>query len=240
MKVKRKLVLLLGISCALNMTACSYKQLEDSIKHKMTGEESSGEDPNQAKVVENTTDTEEKNVFDKEERIVWKDYYEQEIHYTLEKVETAFNIGDLGISRDDFQDNSRSAILEDGTVADGEAGKQILVSADVKVKNVNFMSYDNGKRADTLNKVYVNNMAGSKTDMLDENVGGKAAAYLSAHGTGEKDYYMIELKAGEEAKVRLVWIVSETAFQKELFCYAIGEDNGMMEEQFFQLNQQEE
>lgn len=224
MRAKIKIYLLL-FGMAVSFSACSYKEAEDSLKEKISDVK---EEANRVDSEKDDKEEEENSSIGKS--VTWKDYYEQELQYTLKDVKTAKNINELGIKKEDFLENAREAISEDGNIIGEDS---ILVQASINIKNINFKGYDKGKTSDMLYKVYIDNNIDTKEDMNGEGLNKISAAYFSGH-SAEEEYYMFQLKEGEEKLEKLVWIVPKKSYEEEQLCYVIGEANG--EYQYLRIN----
>lgn len=231
MKKKMKfMVLTLGM--ALELSACSYKQAEDSFRNKVAEvkEEMTTSDAESENEV--SRNESEENIYQIGESAIWTDYYGQEIQYTLESVKTAHNIQELGIVKDDFGINARENISDSGEVISDNNEKNILVEAEIKVKNINFKGYDNGKSIDMQHIVNIDTLLDTKEN-IEEDEPHISAAYFSEHSSDDKQYFMFYMEEGKEKIVKLVWIVPEKYFEEKCY-YIIGGANG--EHQYFEMN----
>ncbi|WP_062046888.1 hypothetical protein [Bacillus sp. JCM 19034] len=212
------------------LSACSYREFEDSIK---TLKENDLEDniENTVKVSEDVENGDEQIVYSIGDTIVYrtKDMeIEEEVEqyqYTLNQVQVADNIHDLGLQIDDFL--RRKMIAENGDIEDNLR----IVTIDATVKNL-----QNTNPSATLQ---VENFIGSQLDIEDPN--GPfflEAVYFSEHAPFElnngSDYYYFSLDFGEELDITVGWLVPSEMIENESLYYAIGTTS--MELQFFELD----
>lgn len=240
MKVKIKQVIIISLGSIFVLSACSYKQLEDSVRSKAVGEDVVEESANVPDIVDEPADSSKNNTFTIGDSIIWSDYYKQEIEYTLDNVETASNINELKLVQEDFSELSQPFILSNGEVTNEKDEKCILVAADIRIRNISFKSYDNGKIPELFNQINIDRNAGSKDGIMVADMSDTIEAdYFNEHSTGEKDYYKFILEEGAERLIRLAWIVPEKSFEKP-FYYIIGTGMEADRYQYFQLNKAEE
>lgn len=217
----------------LALSACSYREFEDSLK-TLNEEELEDNIENTVKVSENVEDGDEQIVYSIGDTIVYrmeegmeKGEEEELYQYTLNQVQVADNIHDLGLQIDDFF--SRKMIAENGDIEDNLR----IVTIDATVKN---LQYTDPSGLPTLQ---VENAIGSQLDIEDPN--GPyflEAVYFSEHPPFElnngSDYLYFSLDFGEELDITVGWLVPSEMIEDEPLYYAIGTTS--MELQFFELD----
>ncbi len=240
---KKKAILCIVISTVLlGSSGCSYKEVEDSLRSALKGEKTNdlvSDYVNEA-TINNSADDKNKNVFyvgdtikstfdypDESGNIVSED----EVWYTLNKVDIVKNINELGISTKEF----RAAFSNEDKIADnGELESDYsFVVATVSVKNISATDVD----PDSNNNMLIEWMAGPASGILDS-AGPVAleAAYFSGHDEkNKKDYLKFNLEAGKEKVYAVGWVVPDEMLE-EPFYYVIGAAYSAEYYQYFLLN----
>lgn len=235
MKRRNLICGMLAVLLAMGVGGCSYRQMEDVAKQKIQEEVIGETEADVGKEVVEINSAED-NIYKKGETIVWRDYSGQQIQYTLKDVQMAENINDFGVPPEEFTTGAQSFLSPDGSLVDGENGKNILVKATVDIKNIDYEGFPDETDTDYL--LYAETLILTQTEL--ENADGIAhnmqAAYFSQHSHGEKDYYFYTLEAGTETTAELIWIVPENDLQEPLY-YIIGEASGRDAFQLFRLNE---
>ena len=243
---KKALALLMAGAAVLGTAGCSYMEFETSLRSTLKGEEGRESDyVNEASLntesAENTdSDNEkEKNVYYVGDTIKSAFEYpdesgniisEDEVWYTLNKVDIVRDITELGISMDDFSNSfsNEDRISDDGKVQEGYS----FVAANVTIKNID-IDFD----VESSHNMYINDYAGTKSGILDPT--GPVmleCAYFSGHDEDKvKNYYAFSLDVGQEGDYTVGWVVPDGMLE-EPFYYVIGTAYSAEYYQYFLLN----
>lgn len=246
MERKRRKLLLISIVGVLTfaMSACSYREFEDGVRQDIEeniAEMGANENTAEELPEQDTTQTED-NSAAREEKIVqvgdtmeWVSPYQESMEYTIEKVEIADNIGELGLKKEDF--NVQDVFQEDGTFVpctEDESGQYKILLLTMRVKNVDFRGY---MPSEEIPQLMVEQCL-AKGEQLEEpqNAMFLYASYFSNHPeeNREKDYFKYTLEKGKEMEYSVGWILSEKMLEKDLY-YVIGVGCGVEDYRYFQL-----
>lgn len=235
MKTKWKLIT--SVICIFFLlSACSYKEFEDSMKSKLNKEEEE-EYINPAIVPEASSQSEkeddsksdEKKLYTVGDTITYSYPGDEDetFQYTLKKVQIVDNINELGLKKDDFTD---SLFIE----TNGDITKNYrLLTVDVLVKNIEYNIFD--EEGDTP-ILFIEDGLGFKEAIEDPN--GPflfEAAYFSEHSLGNKDYYKFPLAIGEEVEATIGWFVPADQIMEEPIYYVIGTGGQFENYEYFEL-----
>ena len=240
MQWKRISALSFGALLAASLCACSYKQIEDGLRGTAQGSKELTEDElAQNEMIEKVealaTEEFEDKVYRIGDTVTWTDYSGGRIQYTLKEVRTGNNIGDFGVSIDDFTNTSKAYISESGDALGNGTGTYIFVEADVEVENINYEGFYGADFEPY--SLYAETSIKSQSE-LDDSEGvphNMEAVYFSHHAEEEQKYFFYHLEPGQTAEVQLIWIVPETDMQEPLY-YVVGAANSKELQQFFQMN----
>lgn len=239
--MKHKCILILTL-CGLLflLSACSYKEFEDSLKDKLN-ESETDEYVNPSKIPDkdsetkknNTTDVEEQILFDMGETVIftWPD---GTIQYRVNQVNVVDNIKKSELKKDDFSSYQNSYILDNGDITNN----QRLLTLDITVKNIDYTVYDEEYENIALN---IEGSLGFKSGIEDPN--GPFSfepAYFSGHPTlgryPEDGYLYFPLEIGEEVDVTVGWFIHEDEVNKEPLYYIIGAGGFFEERKYIEVN----
>ena len=238
---KKALALLMAGAAVLGTAGCSYMEFETSLRSALKGEESRVSDyVNEASLNTDSDDEKEKNVYYVGDTIKSAFEYpdesgniisEDEVWYTLDKVDIVRNVTELGISMDDFSNSfsNEDRISDDGKVQEGYS----FVAVNVTIKNINDTDVD----IDSNHNMYIDCFAGTQSGILDP-AGAVMleCAYFSGHDEEKvKNYYAFSLDVGQEGDYTVGWVVPDEMLE-EPFYYVIGTAYSAEYYQYFLLN----
>lgn len=244
-KNSSKYVLLcLTFSVFFVLIGCSYREFEDSIRHK----DAEGNDDYENRVeipmendgeplegYEETVNKERENAAGKVGDSIQVDFWmdpEGALQYTLEKVEMGIDIEALGVSVEDFRDAS---ILEETGQIKESADCQLLV-ATITVKNVNIDTKAVQEEIEGEYPFFIETFAGSESNILDPDGPFllEACCFVN-HPEKMQDFYKFTLEEGEELSTKVGWLVTN-AMLEEPFYYIISGGQATEFYQYFKLN----
>lgn len=214
------IILIISISLLL-LSACSYKEFEDSVRNKVNKKDDNEEYNNPASLSSNdnsnTPNAEEASYLSIGDTITYT-FVDQSFQYTLHKVDVVDNIHDLGLELQDFYQTD--LIEENGVVKDNYR----FVAVDVTVKNIDFEGY---VQIDDEPILFIESLVGFK-DGIEDPDGPFAipASYFSEHppmdqNSGE-DYYQFPLAFGSEINATVGWFVPSEELSEDTLFYIIG------------------
>ncbi|MFD2655601.1 DUF5027 family lipoprotein [Gracilibacillus thailandensis] len=242
MKRKNKFGLVYVLILSVLLSACSYKELEDSLKSKLNnGEEDQyvnpstipDSEPEVEQTEEATTEPELATVGDTITFTFDGGDKSHQFQYTLNQAFKSDNINELDLKKEDFSDSS--LINEDGSIDQSYR----LVLVDVTVKNINddsFMSEKDNKQP----VMFIESAIGFKEGIEDPNGPFTLeAAYFSEHPPYEQnqwsDYYQFPLSFGEELDAKVGWFVPAEQLEVEPLYYIIGSSGKAEYYKYFEL-----
>lgn len=241
--MKRKWKILSTVLCLLFiLTACSYKNFEDSLKDKLNKEDTE-EYINPAKIPEASTNSEDEKVTDPDEKrlfqigdtVTYSYPGEESFQYTLHQINLVDNIHDLNLDKEDFI--STSFLTENGDV-DKE---YLLLTVDVTIKNIDYEGLDDDRTDDysDVPVLYIEDMLGFKSGLEDpQGPFSIESAYFSEHPkeNKEKDYYKFRLEKGKELDATVGWFVPANQLEEEPMYYVIGSGGSFDLFDYFELS----
>lgn len=205
MKRIRKTSILYMITLTLLLSACSYKDFEDSLKSKLNNEEeevyvnptTTSIPKKDAGEVETDGETADSGLFSIGDAIKYTYDGEEEpsYQYTLNQALLSDNINDLNLDKSDFTPNSNdtSLISDNGNIDEAYQ----LGTVDVTIRNLN------SEVTDGEPNLAIQSSVGFKDEI--EDINGPfllEASYFSEHPPIDqndgKDYYYFLLPIGEE------------------------------------------
>ncbi|HHU18985.1 MAG TPA: hypothetical protein GXZ58_01835 [Bacilli bacterium] len=231
MNLKRtKGVLFLCLIFSL-LTACSYREFEDSLKQELNNDEDTH--VNEAIVPEQPAgDEEDDGLF-----FIGDTIARGGVEYTLNDVHISENINEVGLDKVDFfwQDQ-----IEDN--GDIESGYK-LVTVDVTVKNINYTDYELRTNPDLERdkpNLFIENLIGFKDGLEDPNGPFTIEdSYFSEHPPIEQDqwndYSQFLLDHGEEVDATVGWFVPIDQLNEEPLYYIIGSAGRAEDQQYFYI-----
>ncbi|UOQ83739.1 DUF5027 family lipoprotein [Gracilibacillus salinarum] len=242
MKRINKLGLLSVLMLFILLSACSYKEFEDSLKSKLdTEKEDQYVNPSNIPVNDPEVEQTEATASEAElatvgDTITFTFDGGDESHqfqYTLNQAFKSDTINELSLKREDFADPS--LINEDGSI--DEMYRLVLV--DVTVKNINndsFMSEEDNNQP----IMFIESSIGFKEEIEDPNGPFTLqAVYFSEHPPYEKnqwnDYYQFPLSFGQELDAKVGWFVPAEQLEKEPLYYIIGGGGSAEYYKYFEL-----
>lgn len=222
MERKMTTVILLLSVLVFILSACSYKEFEDSMKDKLNKPEEE-EYINPAKIPEKSTNTENEDTSESEEKrlytvgetITFAYPTTGYVQYTLNEAHIVDNINDLGIKKDDFLDSLY--IADNGDISNDKR----LLTVDVTIKNIDYQGHYEDEEEYTIN---IESSVGFK-DAIEDPDGPFLfePVYFSEHPENYKDDYLyFPLNIGEEIDATVGWIIPEENLNEEPLYYVIG------------------
>lgn len=231
MRGKKKISLLFICAFVILLSACSYKEFEDSLKGKVNNEEEE-QDINPSRIPDSSPESGGESLFTIGDTITYENLDNQSVQYTLNQVHILDNINDLELNVDDFGD--KRLLSDDGTID----GTNQLVVIDVTVKNIN-LERDNLEEGNPI--LYIEPAVGFKEGIEDPN--GPffvEAEYFSNHPpldqNGGQDYWQFPLAIGDEIEVKVGWFLPADRLEKESLYYIIGSETSPEYHQYFELH----
>ncbi|UJW58018.1 hypothetical protein HXZ66_11685 [Bacillus sp. A116_S68] len=214
------------------LSACSYREFEDSLKGKLNKDDEE-EIVNTVTLPETASDNEDNSLFSIGDTIRFTNVEDETVEYTLHHVIISDNINDLGLDKSDF--NDRSLIEDDGTVD----GAHQLVTVDIRIKNKDSRGFDFDEDQNRA-LLFVEPAVGFKDGIEDPDGPFLLhASYFSDHSPLDQnqgqDYYKFLLGIGEEIDVTVGWFVPTDLLEEELLYYIIGYEGHAEDFQYFQL-----
>lgn len=216
------------------LSACSYREFEDSLKSKLSREKE--EYVNPATILNDSPETKEQSLFSVGDTIVYSEEdiqneIKQSIEYTLNKIYVSDNIHDSGLKADDFNDTS--LISNNGDIKK----KMQLVTVDITVKNVDYKGYEPERETPIL---FIESSVGFKEGIEDPNGPWTLEeSYFSEHPpldqNNGQDYSQFPLPIGEEIDVTVGWFVPADQLENEPLYYIIGQSGLVEDYQYFEL-----
>ncbi|GAA4060373.1 DUF5027 family lipoprotein [Amphibacillus indicireducens] len=219
------------------LTACSYREFEDSLRQELNNDEDTHVNeatvPEQTEeVVEEETDGEEDILF-----FIGDTIARGGVEYTLNDVQISENINEVGLDKVGF---FRQNPIEDN--GDVESGYK-LVTVDVTVKNINYTDYElrtdpNLERDKPI--LYIEGRVGFKDDIEDPNGPFTIEhSYFSEHPPIEQDlwndYSQFQLDHGEEVEATVGWFVPIDQLNEESLYYISGSPGRAEDYQYFYI-----
>lgn len=236
MNWKRKTSMIPLFLVALLLSACSYREFEDSLKNQLNSEDEE-ETINTVKLSEYTSNNGEDSILSVGDTISFTDAGNETVQYTLNKVSISNNINDVGLEKANFSDR---ALIKDNGDIDKE---HQLVTLDVTIKNIDYKGTDFDEDQNQA-LLFIEPSVGYKESIEDPNGPFLLyAAYFSEHAPLDQnhgqDYYSFMLGIGEEVDATVGWFVPTDLLEEDPLYYIIGYA-GMPEDfRFFQLTMNE-
>lgn len=226
----RKISILLLCVLAVLLSACSYKEFEDSMRSKINNE---GDEPyiNPSSVPDHSSESDEETLFSIGDTIT-ETFDDQSVQYTLNQVHVLDNINDLNLNIDDFAD--KNPISDDGAIE--ETYRFVVV--DVTVKNINYEGYDS-EEGDPI--LFIESSVGFKEGIEDPNGPWLIeTSYFSEHPPLDQnhgqDYYQFPLSIGDEVDATIGWFLPANQLGEDTLYYIIGGAGDSEDYQYFELN----
>ena len=213
------------------LTACSYREFEDSLKQELNNDEDTH--VNEAIVPEQPAEDEEDDgLF-----FIGDTIARGGVEYTLNDVHISKNINEVGLDKVDFFRRTR---IEDN--GDIESGYK-LVTVDVTVKNINYTDYELRTNPDLERdkpNLFIEYLIGFKDDLEDPNGPFTIeSSYFSEHPPIEQDqwndYSQFLLDHGEEVDATVGWIVPIDQLNEEPLYYINGYAGRAEDYQYFYI-----
>ncbi|MCZ0703981.1 hypothetical protein J2T56_002216 [Natronobacillus azotifigens] len=224
----RKTRSILGLCIiVLLLSACSYKEFEDSLRNKLDNDEEV-EYTNPTSIPENYSENEEEGLFTIGDTVTTHNNAEQ---YTLHKVQALTNINEADLELTDFFKNV-SLIKDNGDIDQDYQ----LVLIDLTVKNLASRLFKDESDVPIL---YIGYSAGFKSEIEDPN--GPfftEISYFSGQQKVDDDpkgYYKFLLEIGEEVDVTIGWFLPVEQLREEPLYYMISIQSGVEYAKYFEL-----
>ena len=240
---KRKIGIVVAVCITLiSATGCSYREFEDSLRSALKGETTEAEENVRTASINTETDGEkEKNVYYVGDTVKFgcenvdeagNITFEDEVWYTLNKVDIVKDVNELGISMADFSSSfsNKDKISAEGKLQEGYS----FIGINVTIKNIGDTSVD----PDSGHNLFIEDYAAPESGISNqEGIFGVEGAYFSGHDENRERYYdRFSLAVGEEKTYTVGWVVADSMLE-EPFYYII--DNGNLDatqKQYFLLN----
>ena len=227
------LALTVILSCLL--TACSYKDLEDSIRNPQgdtdeyvnsvekpqtaSSSEDENNDPNSdLGVILNIGDTFITTAPGPDKT--------QEVSYTLNSVDIVTNINDVALVVDNFYQSDFWG--EDGTLS-SEGEQLYLVVADITITNINKSVED----------FYIESFAGTEYGLFEDASGPYFDEIMYSDfvdkSLSAKAGYKLNFDIGESMTGKIAWIVTQTSIEDNIY-YVMNANTGDERMSYFLLN----
>src|SRR5690625_77191 len=230
----RKISIIFLCMLTVILSACSYKEFEDSLRDKTINK---GDEQyiNPSSVPDYSPDAEEESdgeiLFSVGDTII-DTFDSQSVQYSLNQAYILDNINDLDLGVDDFADSS--LILEDGSIEEPYQ----FVAVDITVKNISFEGYDLEVDEPTL---FIEALVGFK-DGIEDPDGPFViyASYFSEHPPLDQnhgqDYYQYNLSIDNEMNTIIGWFLPTEQLNEDTLYYIIGGEGSPEYFQYFELN----
>lgn len=226
----RKISILFLCVLTVLLSACSYKDFEDSLRGKINNE---GDEQysNPSSVPNHSSESDEETLFSIGDTIT-ETFDDQSVQYTLNQVYVLDNINDLNLDVNDF--DNKNPILDDGAIEEGYR----FVVVDVTVKNINFEGDDLEKEDPIL---FIESSVGFKEGIEDPNGPWTfEPSYFSEHPPLDQnqgqDYYQFPLPIGDEVDTTIGWFLPADQIEEDTLYYIIGGAGDSQYYQYFELN----
>ncbi|SDZ68277.1 hypothetical protein SAMN05421736_13322 [Evansella caseinilytica] len=236
-KIQRLSIFIFGILTIL-LSACSYKEFEDSLKDSFNKEMERDEIINTSTIPERSSEDEESGLFFVGDTISITDSDNETVEYTLQQVHFSENIHELGLKKEDFTD--RSLIDDNGDIHTGYQ----LVTIDVKVKNIDYKGFEFDDEQDKA-FLCIEPTIGFREDIeAPDGPWTLEASYFSEHQPLDQDrgkkYYWFYLGLGEEIEATVGWFVPADQIKEDPLYYIIGSGGNAEDYLYFQLTLDED
>lgn len=235
----------------LLLSACSYKEFEDSLKSKLNKPEEEYINPSKIPDqspengnIENENaesgspelaDSVEKTLYSIGDTITLTYPGAGSLQYTLNQINVSENINDLGLNKDDFVDTM--PISNNGDV-DGDFR---LLTLDVTVKNIDFVLLKEDVDKD-IPVLPIELAIGFKSGIEDPNGPFSLhASYFSEHQPKDDNghnqhYFYFPLETGGEMEVAISWFVPTNELRDEPLYYIIGYPVSPEDRKYFKID----
>lgn len=234
MRKTRKISIIFIYVLTVLLSACSYKEFEDSLRSKINRD---GDEQyiNHTSVPDSSPDSDEesgdKRLFSIDDTITYT-FDDQSVQYTLNQVHVLDNINDLNLDIDDFA--NQNPISDDGAIEETYR----FVAVDITVKNINYKGYDSEEDDSIL---LIESLAGFKSGIEDPNGPWTfESSYFSKHPPLDRndgqDYYHFPLPPGHEMDAVVGWFLPTDQLGEEGLYYIIGGAGDSKYYQYFELN----
>ena len=238
---KRKIGIVVAVCITLiSATGCSYREFEDSLRSALKGETTEAEENVRTASINTETDGEkEKNVYYVGDTVKFgcenvdeagNITFEDEVWYTLNKVDIVKDVNELGISMADFSSSfsNKDKISAEGKLQEGYS----FIGINVTIKNIGDTSVD----PDSGHNLFIEDYAAPESGISNqEGIFGVEGAYFSGHDNREKHYMQCTLEIGEEKNYTLGWVVPDEMLE-EPFYYVLGVATNPEWQKYFLLN----
>lgn len=226
----RKVSIIFLCMLTVLLSACSYKEFEDSMRSKINnkGEEQYN---NPSIIPDSASESDEEALFSIGDTITYT-FDDQSIQYTLNQVHVLDNINDLDLNIDDFAD--KDLIAGDGVIEDTYR----FVAVDVTVKNIDFEGDDS--EVDEPN-LFIESLVGFKEGIEDpDGPFVLYASYFSEHPPLDQnhgqDYYQFSLSFDSEMNATIGWFLPTDQLEEDTLYYIIGGEGSPEYFRYFELN----
>ncbi|GAA4060382.1 DUF5027 family lipoprotein [Amphibacillus indicireducens] len=215
------------------LTACSYREFEDSLKQELNHDEDMH--VNEAIVPEQPAEDEEDDgLF-----FIGDTIARGGVEYTLNDVHISKNINEVGLDKEEFNSLGYPLVNDDGSINDNHQ----LVTVDVTIKNINYTDYELRTNPDLERdkpNLFIESLIGFKDDLEDPNGPFTIElSYFSHHAPFDqnlgKDYRQFLLGHGEEVEVTVGWLVPIDQLNEEPLYYLNGSEGRAEDQQYFYI-----
>lgn len=213
------------------LSACSYKEFEDSMRSKINNKEEE-QYSNPSSVPDNSSESDEEALLSIGDTTTYLYPEGQSVQYTLNQVHVLDNINDLNLNIEDFAD--KNLISDDGAIENTYR----FVAVEVTVKNIDFEGHSLEENDPTL---YIESLVGFKEGI--EHPDGPFvlyASYFSEHPPLDQnrgqDYYQFALPVSKEMNATIGWFLPTDQLGEEKLYYIIGGEGSPDYFRYFELN----
>ena len=220
MKWKKKIILLSAVVTICLLSACSsYREFEDTMRNKLKGTVSEGEEYLNPAEIPDEDETGEYRLYHMGEPADSTPIGSSDVmQYTVKRARLVSNIYEEGLSAEDFDDPS--LVEEDGDVSC--MSNECFIVLTVDIHNVNC----SGEKC-------VEWQIGTESGLTAKYGSlGAQACYFSGmpkpEDAGPKDFFFFVLEKGKTQTAEIGWIVPKTYLEEPLY-YVISNDGGTVE-----------
>ena len=199
---------------ALLFGGCYYRQAEDAVKEKLTGDQ------------EEEWSEEEVPGYDlsgdKEYRIgdtVTQTIGGESVEYTVTGIRIGKNLEEFGVDREACIPNYDLFVGKNGEplggLDTGSGETYVFLEAEICIKNVN--SAGCGVPGETP-ELFLDVDIRTKSELETNNIHNQGLIYYSEHAQDEQRYFYFPLEKEEETTVKVLWSVRESDVKEPLYC----------------------